>query len=45
MCVFEHVRVCLRERGEGGESWGKGLSLQDQHKWNCIDSVNCRVGA
>lgn len=26
-------------------SVGMGLSLQDQHKWNCIDSVNCRVGA
>lgn len=32
-----------RERGV--QEWGKGHRLQDQHNWNCIDSVNCRVGA
>lgn len=41
-CTFERER-----KGGGGvaQGWGKGPSLQDQHKWNCIDSVNCRVGA
>lgn len=47
VCVSLCLSVCVRE-GEiekEREDGGKGLSLQDQHKWNCIDSVNCRVGA
>lgn len=46
--LCESACVCLRERKGGGgvaQGWGKGPSLQDQHKWNCIDSVNCRVEA
>ena len=49
VCVCEREREKERDRKERGGKreggWGKGLSLQDQHKWNCIDSVNCRVGA
>ena len=44
VCVREREREREREWGRAGvEEWGKGPSLQDQHKWNCIDSVNAEL--